>query len=159
MKTYILMLSKYFPVTHPSAGEPTFFSNKVMAAVLGNHNAWQKFHTIRANYPLWAKRIEEVQRGLAIISLRQWSGKPYRSKTLEITRIDYHDNVGIQKLTFDKDRDGMVSLNFFNIDGKYADIRDLARNDGLTLSDWRAWFKDYDLTQPMAVIQFTKYRY
>ena len=153
------MLSKCFPVTHPRAGEPTFFRDKVLGAVLNNWNAWQKRHTIRANYTLWAKRIEEVQRGLAIISLRQWSGKPYRSKTLEITRLDYSDNVGIQKLMFDKDRDGMVSLNFFNIDGRYADIRDLAHNDGLTFDDWKAWFKDYDLTKPMAVIQFTKYRY
>lgn len=159
MKTYILMLSKYFPVTHPRAGEPTFFRNKVMGAVLNDWNAWQKLHTIRANYPLWAKRIEEVQRGLAVISLRQWSGKPYHSKMLEITKIDYHENVGIQKLTFDKDRDGMVSWNFFDIDGKYPSLEDVAHNDGLVLEDWKAWFRNFDFTKPMAVIHFTKFRY
>lgn len=38
-----------------------------------------------------------------------------------------------------------------------ADI--LARNDGLTLEDWREWFRGYDLSKPMAVIHFTKFRY
>jgi len=159
MKTYIIMLSKYYPATHPQAGEPTFFRDKVLAAVLHNNSQWQKLHTIRANYPLWAERIKQVEKGEAMISLRQWSGKPYRSKTLEITRLGCADGVGVQRLEFDKDRDGMVSWNFFTVDGKYPNVEDLAHNDGLSLDDWKAWFKDYDLTQPLAVIQFTKFRY
>ncbi len=35
----------------------------------------------------------------------------------------------------------------------------LARNDGLSLEDWEAWFKDYDLSKPMAIIHFTPFRY
>ena len=159
MKTYILMLSKYFPVTHPKAGEATFFRDKLLAAVLHNNSSWQKLHTIRANYLLWEKRIKEVREGKAILSLRQWTDKPYRSKTVEITRLGASDGVGIQILEFDKDRDGMVSWNFFDIDGKYPLLEDVAHNDGLTLEDWKAWFKDYDFTKPMAVIQFTKFRY
>lgn len=62
-------------------------------------------------------------------------------------------------LKFDKDRDGTVSYKRFNVDGKYPDIETLAENDGLSLEDWKAWFKDYDLTQPMAVIFFTNFRY
>lgn len=159
MKTYIIMLSKYYPATHPQAGEPTFFRDKVLAAVLGNHNAWQKLHTIRANYLLWEKRIKEVREGKAILSLRQWADKPYRSKIQEIVRLTAIDRVGIQMLEFDKDRDGMVSWNFFNVDGKYPDIEDLSHNDGLLLDAWKEWFKGYDLTQPLAVIQFTRFRY
>jgi len=32
-------------------------------------------------------------------------------------------------------------------------------NDGLSFDDWLDWFKDYDLTKPMAIIHFTPMRY
>lgn len=159
MKTYIIMLSKRYPTTHPLAGIPTFFRDKVLATVCNNIEFWNKIHTIRANYPLWEKRIKEVVQGNAMLSLRQWTDKPYRSKTVEITRLGADDGVGIQMLKFDKDRDGMVSLNFCDIDGKYPSVQLLAYNDGLTLQAWKDWFKLYDLNQPLAVIHFTDYRY
>lgn len=159
MKTYILMLSKRFPVNHPKAGEPTFFRDKLLASVFHNQEHWQKLHTIRANYLLWEKRIKEVRDGKAILSLRQWADKPYRSKTQEIVRLTASDGVGIQILEFDKDRDGMVSWNFFDIDGKYPSLEDVAHNDGLSLEDWKAWFKDYNFSHPLAVIHFTPFRY
>ena len=159
MKTYILMLSKRFPVNHPKAGQPTFFRDKILASVFHNQEYWQKLHTIRANYLLWEKRIKEVREGRAILSIRQWADKPYRSKTQEIVRLTASDGVGIQILEFDKDRDGMVSWNFFDIDGKYPSLEDVAFNDGLTLEEWKAWFKDYDFSHPLAVIHFTPFRY
>ena len=159
MKTYILMLSKRFPVNHPKAGQPTFFRDKILASVFHNQEYWQKLHTIRANYLLWEKRIKEVREGKAILSLRQWADKPYRSKTQEIVRLTASDGVGIQILEFDKDRDGMVSWNFFDIDGKYPSLEDVALNDGLTLEEWKAWFKGYDFSHPLAVIHFTPFRY
>lgn len=54
-KTYILMLSEFFPKTHNKAGMPTEFKEKVLNK--------KKIHTIRANFPLWEKRIKEVQEG------------------------------------------------------------------------------------------------
>ena len=35
----------------------------------------------------------------------------------------------------------------------------LAANDGLSVSDWLAWFKCYDKTKPLAIIHFTDFRY
>ena len=35
----------------------------------------------------------------------------------------------------------------------------LANNDGLDFDDFVDWFKQYDLTKPMAVIHFTNFRY
>jgi hypothetical protein len=35
----------------------------------------------------------------------------------------------------------------------------IAANDGLSLDDFRAWFKGYDLRKSMVIIQFTKFRY
>lgn len=159
MKTYIIMLSKLFPTTHPLAGTPTFFREKVLASECHNNEYWNKIHTIRANYPLWEKRIKEVVQGNAMLSLRQWTDKPYRSKTVEITRLGAADGVGIQMLRFDHDRNGMVSLNFLDIDGKYPSVQNLAYNDGLTLEAWRDWFRFSDLNQPLAVIHFTHFRY
>lgn len=36
-----------------------------------------KRHTIRANYEFWAKRFEKIAAGEAVLSIREWVGKPY----------------------------------------------------------------------------------
>ena len=118
-----------------------------------------KLHTIRANYPLWEKRVKKIQAGHAVLSVRQWSGKPYRSKQVEIARLTADDGVGIQKLCFDKDKDGVPSFRYPDINGKYIDRETLANNDGLSKEDWQEWFMGYDLSKSMAVILFTKFRY
>lgn len=150
MKTYVLMLSKAFPAQHPRKGEPTGFREAFRKT---------KLHTIRANYALWKKRFEKIAAGEACLSVRQWTGAPYRSKQREIARLTRLDGIGIQRLSFDHDRDGCVSYKFFDIDGHYADIIKVANNDGLSFDDWREWFKKYDLTKPLAIIHFTSFRY
>ncbi len=150
-KTYVLTLSEVFPKTHVKAGKLTNFKDKFLAA--------EKIHTIRANYPLWKRRIEEIQEGRAVLSIRQWTGKPYRSKQVEIARLTADNGIGIQKLSFDKDKDGVPSFKYLNINGKYIDREILANNDGLAEEYWQEWFRDYDLSKPMAVIHFTKFRY
>ena len=94
-----------------------------------------------------------------MLSIRQWTGKPYRSKQVEIARLTADNGIGIQKLSFHNDKDGVPSLKFFDIDGKYIDREILANNDGLAEEYWQEWFRDYDLSKPMAVIHFTKFRY
>lgn len=151
IKTYILMLSQAFPAKHPRSGYPTGFRDKFLSG--------EKRHTIRANFPLWAKRIREVQQGEAVISIRQWEGRPYFSKQITIGCLNAESGVGIQKLTFDNDRDGCISFNFFDIDGHYPSLTELAANDGLSVDDWKEWFRGYDFSKPMAVIHFGKFRY
>ncbi|WP_233247057.1 hypothetical protein [Prevotella sp. oral taxon 376] len=92
MKTYVITLSRYFPANHSKAGMPTDFKEKFLKG--------EKIHTIRLNYPLWEKRIEEVQGGKAVLSIRQWAGKPGHSKQIEIARLTAKDGAGIQKLCF-----------------------------------------------------------
>ncbi len=180
MKTYVITLSRQFLANHKRAGEETHFKEKFLLGQScpdcatpqdlsginisdcnGCVNACSlpKLHTIRANYPLWEKRIKEIQNGHAVLSIRQWHGKPYRSKQIEIERLTADNGVGIQKLCFDKDKDGVPSLKYFNINGKYIDREMLANNDGLSKEDWQEWFRGYDLSKPMAVIHFTKFRY
>ena len=158
MKTYNIMLSKVFPATHPKAGKPTCFSEKVQATkhpTALSQISSPKVHTIRANYPLWLKRIAEVRAGEAEICLRQWTGNPYRSKTQEIMRLTADDGVGIQCLTFHNGR-----IIYPTIDDRYQpSINEISTNDGLSKDEWIDWFKSYDLSKPMAVIHFTNFRY
>jgi hypothetical protein len=161
MKTYVITLSQVFPSTHARAGEPTFFRDKLHAAITGNEEYWRKVHTIRANYELWKKRFEKIEKGEACLSIRQWEGKPYRSKQVELMRLTRENGIGIQTLQFAKDTyNGRLGLFACLIDGVcLPSLRILAENDGLSLEDWAAWFKDYELSKPMAIIHFTKFRY
>lgn len=155
MKTYVLTLSHSFPANHAMHGKPTYFREKF----LGTPGMLRKLHTIRANYTLWAKRFEKIAAGDACLSVREWMDAPYRSKQREIARLTKEDGIGIQLLRFHPDADGFISWQQFDIDGHYNNIINVANNDGLTYLDWRRWFRNYDLSKPLAIIHFTKFRY
>ena len=120
--------------------EPTIFTPKI--------------HTIRRNYPLWKKRIKEVQDGKAILSLRYWSGKPYNSKQVEFAKLDKESGVGIQNLRWMTTCTGLITDS-----NRLISDTELCINDGLSLEDFREWFRKYDLSKPMAIIHFTNFRY
>lgn len=146
MKTYVITLSRNFLAYHKRAGEETHFKEKFLSG--------EKIHTIRANCPLWEKRIKEVQEERAILSIRQWTGKPYRSKQVEIATLTAENGVGLQRLEFTDCR-----LRFPYVGSEWTSMVSLAKNDGLSLNDWVGWFGGYDLSEPMAIIHFTKFRY
>lgn len=156
MKIYYLTLSKEFPKGHVKAGSPTFFRSKVLSAVFHDNVFRKKIHTIRANYDFWAKRFEKIAAGEACLSIRQWVGKPYGkgSTQREITRFTREDGIGIEKLTFEA---GLFYCP--RIGSHIATTNEIAVNDGLSVEDWLSWFKGYDLSKPMAIIHFTKFRY
>lgn len=174
MKTYVLALSRHFPANHKRAGEETHFKEKFLLGQgcpdcaspqdLSGINisdcnscvracSFPKLHTIRANYSLWEKRINEVQEERAVLSIRQWGGNPYRSKQEEIAKLTAADGVGIQRL------DIFDLMRPVKVDGRLVDLMDLAHNDGLSFSDWYDWFRLADVKKPMAIIHFTKFRY
>ncbi len=144
-KTYVLTLSEFFPKTHSKAGMPTNFKEKFLKK--------EKLHTIRANYPLWEKRIRDVQDGRAILSIRQWTGKPYASKQVEFALLTKDSGVGIQRVEFTNDLAECV------IEGNHHSYVYVAKNDGLRPDDWLDWFSGYDFSKPLAIIHFTKFRY
>lgn len=166
MKTYVITLSQVFPTGHNRAGEPTKFraafqsgqtcskcKKRNTTMCTGECFSGLKIHTIRANYPLWLKRITEVQQGKAVLSVRQWTGKPYRSPQEEIAMLTNEDGLEVQELK-------MIDLfRPTTINRNRVELPDLAANDGLSFNDWYDWFKSYDLKQPMAIIHFTKFRY
>lgn len=168
LKVYVITLSVVFPVTHPRAGESTLFRQRfkrarICAKCRSTKNTalcmcvrecislYSKKHTMRANYVLWEARFKEIEAGRACLSIRQWTGKPYASKQVEIARLTKEDGIGLQFCRIYK--------NTAIIDGHPIDKEVVAWNDGLSLEDWEAWFKNYDKTKSLAVIHFTDYRY
>jgi hypothetical protein len=159
MKTYVLTVSRTFPKTHKRAGEQTFFPEMILSA-LGRHELLtdkcfskppEKLHTIRANYELWEKRAKEINEGMAVLSIRYWSDKPYRSKQVEICQLT---KIGVQELE-------LTYYGKWRIDNIFSDytMEDFSKNDGLSLDDFLEWFKNYDFSKSMAIIQFTDFRY
>jgi hypothetical protein len=157
MKTYVLTVSRTFPKTHKRSGEPTGFTEKIVCAVFCPGDCSDcdfkspKLHTIRSNYDLWAKRINEINEGKAILSIRYWSGKPYNSKQVELYKLEKDSGIGIQPITF--------MWQYAHIDYMIIPIEQVATNDGLKFEDFVEWFKKYDLSKPMAIIHFTDFRY
>ena len=145
------MLSKTFPKGHLHAGEQTFFEEKLGIS---------KLHTIRANYSLWEHRVAEIQAGKGVLSIRQWVGEPYKSKQVEIVQLTANEGVGIQKLIF-IDNNIMLPVIEYGSGNEFKsmDRYMLAKNDGLSFKDWKVWFRNYDLSNPLAIIHFTNFRY
>lgn len=148
MKTFVLTVSKQFPKTHAKAGQPTGFVENISKLFSPDNT---KIHTIRANFDLWSKRIEKVNKGEAVLSIRYWSGKPYDSKQVEICVLE---KAGIEKILFDD------YLYGWKINGRrFNDLDELSKNDGLSNEDFEQWFKGYDFSKEMAIIHFTNFRY
>jgi len=177
MKTYVLLVSRTFPKGHKRKGEKTFFVEKIFNELTGGYCymickskndcklcSFEKYsneiklHTCRRNYELWAKRIKEVQEGKAILSLRYWSGEPYRTKQIEFAQLDKDSGVGVQKLLF-RINDLLYPIAGDGIWFSVLNLENLSKNDGLSIDDFKDWFKNYDLSKEMCIIQFTKFRY
>ena len=153
-KKIIITLSRVFPVTHSRRGEPTNFAERLY---LGD-----KKHTIRKNYDLWKLNAEKMERGKYYLSIRQWSGRPYNSPQVEIAQR--HNPIGVQpvELYYHADNDTITA----KIDGREwldADCYTLAKNDGLSVQDFKEWFfgKDpkVDKVFKGVIIHFTDFRY
>lgn len=156
MKTYVITLSRHFLANHKRAGQETHFKEKfLLGQGLTDYDtpSIAKIHTIRANYSLWEKRIKEVQEGRAVLSIRQWTGKPYRSKQVEIATLTAGSGVSIQLMELTNDLSECIVGDHRH---SYVSV---AKNDGLHPADWLDWFSCYDLSKPMAIIHFTKFRY
>lgn len=155
MKTFIITVARKYPSKHIRRGEDTNFVKKI----LNNYTVkvdelGAKIHTCRSNYEYWERIVNEVNAGKAILSVRYWSGKPRKSKQVEIVSFDHNSGIGIQKLVFEK-----AFLANPTINGERIHLTELAQNDGLEFNDFLSWFEDSDLTEPLAIIHFTTFRY
>ena len=167
IKRYRLGVSRIFPKGHPRAIEPTYFVEQIKNSLIefsdeascydnGDVIVNKKLHTIRSNYPLWEKRMKEVQEGRAVIELFYWSGKPYNSPQIVFATLDKDSGCGVQELSY---HGLMPCVRIGEHEQNALITSDLAKNDGLSFDDFKAWFKGYDLSEPLAIIHFTKFRY
>ena len=178
MKTYVITLAKTFPAGHPLAGNLTYFRESFLRELECEEHiiqycpSWhpRKLHTIRPNVGLWTKRIKEIEAGEACLSVREWSGRPYHSKMVEIARLTAEDGVGMEILMndidFEKypwDKRIFYCVRNLGSDTAIVMIQMLAGGDGLTDENWLHWFektlntKEQDLD--LAIIHFTPARY
>jgi hypothetical protein len=134
----------------------------------------------------WTEKIKDVQEGKAVLVVYQWNGKPYSADGCtnrfvfgtDKTEVfidglmrtgKYEDaipvidsGIGTQKLTFCYgaiNRTEVTTYGYMRDVQKSINILDLAKNDGLSVEDFRAWFRNYDLSKPLVIIHFTKFRY
>lgn len=142
----VITFSRYFQTNHPRKGEPTYFVEQIwnglnklklpvpknkdvpsdfLWSILPLSNYGDKFHTIRQGYR-W--KVGDK------FSPRVWSGKPYQSKQIIIA-----PDIEIKKI-WDFSRD-LISDNYY-LNGHEIDADKLeliAKNDGLSIEDFKAW--------------------
>jgi len=153
IKTYVITLSKRFPSYHPRKGQNTDFGPKVYHL--------DKRHTIRGNYAFWKPRIDAINRGEAILSVREWIDKPYYSKQTELA-VFGKGEVGIQPLDLFVDRLGKTKgigawIKEDEFERRNIDACELVKNDGLSMQDFFDWFRK-PIDNP-CIIHFTDLRY
>lgn len=177
----VVTLSKTFFSRTPCKGQETGFKDKVTTG--------RKVHTCRSNYEYWRAKIEKITATGGVLSVRQWSEKPYRSPQEVITEIPA-GIVGVQKLELRREKHvvnhyaeeqvkAIATTTYYDymaeVDGHPVPLEILAENDGLTVDEFKAWFspvfddaekKYHELaaaasgfTIDFAIIHFTKRRY
>lgn len=150
-KQIVLVLSKRFPSKHISKGKPTMFKEKLYEGT--------KIHTIRSNYELWKHNIGKINNNEdCIMSVRQWSDKPYRSKQQEIKSLS---KVGYERITMQYNPiSGSVKAV---VNGKqFSDVKKIAENDGLKWEEFVDWFFGQGMNKTLfqgIIIHFTDFRY
>lgn len=146
-KKVVMTLCRIFPVTHPRAKECTGFEDKVKAG--------SKIHTIRYNANnVWKARYNDIKSSKKYLSVREWTGRPYNSEQRELFRFD---KIGLQNITMTYDSNDSVPQVW--IVDKKVPVEEVAKNDGLSVDDFVAWFFAKDNVFEGVIIHFTDFRY
>lgn len=149
----VLILSKKFMAGHPRAGEPTNFREKYLYACSHPHpwrdtDQWPKIHTLRFNAKGYYKTGD-------VVSVRQWRGKPFRSKQEEIGQ----SAIRVEPIILEA-HDGYITELKTAVARMSFRPEVLAYNDGLTNFDFLTWFFPKGNGKLLVdIIHFTKYRY
>nr|DAQ59753.1 MAG TPA: hypothetical protein [Caudoviricetes sp.] len=146
IKVAPLMLSKVFTSGHSKAGQPTRFKEQLMDGT--------KKHTIRGNYQYWAKKAEQINAGKMVLSIRQWTGRPYNSEQEEIMQLH---TLRVQAISINiTDATPMVGV-YGDTDKLLSaeEIEKMARNDGLCVEDWLEWMCPKGKPFAGAILHFT----
>lgn len=150
-----IVVAKAYPTVHKRHGEPTRFASKLVNG--------EKLHTIRGNYDLWKVNADKMQTGNYVLSVRQWSGVPRRSKQREVYNTD--ECIGVERITmkYGVDTDALT-VTVENRLLSQDEVEQLAKNDGTTVDDFKDWFfakqrHKQDATFTGVIVHFTPLRY
>lgn len=156
----VVMLTKTFFNDHPLAGSPTNFASLVKSG--------KKIHTCRDNYEYWEKKITALKNVGGSLSIRQWSGKPYKSPQEVVVEIPSTE-VGFSELTMEHTFyrcEGKVSHYFRAfVENKPISLEELAKNDGFSSVDDFTEFllplfcKYHKRVLRLAIVHFNKFTY
>ena len=124
-----------------------------------NSNVWAKLHTIMPDYELWKNRIEEVSKGEAVIELFCWDGEPDMSNKVILAILDKDSGCGVQEINLVNLNTLCIVYNINNAELGALHLSQIAKNEGLSLDDFKSLFKGYGINDPLAIIHFTKFRY
>lgn len=134
----VIILSRSFLAAHPRAGEPTDFGDQYLRGV--------KIHTLRCG---------DYYKDGEALSVRQWSGLPYRSKQIKLGE----DIIcAVQPVLLSL----YTRMAHFCNESFFADVgfEELSKNDGLSLQDFEDWFFPGNrLRWDGQLIHFTDFRY
>ena len=161
-KTFVLMVAKKFPATHIRAGEPTYFKEQILAGL--------KIHTIRENRTLWQDRVKQINEGRAVLSIREWSDKPYRSKQIELLQLT---KVGVQNVSIFPETKQIYVLRGQGTDADIvkrwttssehrSEITQFCNNDGFdTVFAIRHFWSWFNSSKPVygCILHFTNFKY
>lgn len=168
-KLVVLMLSQAFLMGHSKVGKPNYFVEQLSNA-LHEHSEYEvqlsdsesvvvrgkKLHTIRENYEYWKEKAGKINAGEMELSIRVWSGKPYRSPQVEIARLSH---VGVQLVEMGYSTDDAQPIVYVDNVLKPNVAAEMAKNDGLQLEDWIEWFFKKTNTFRGVILHFTDFKY
>lgn len=140
----VLTFSRVFPTTHPKAGQPTYFVEKIYNNRFSKNNLMGYPKGLEIDDTIMGVKKHTIRNGNRWkvgdkFSPRVWSGKPYCSKQIIIA-----GDITIQALydiTF-VPADELLIVGDYNYypNGYEGMIKLLATNDGLSVEDFKAWF-------------------
>lgn len=168
-KLVVLMLSQAFLMGHSKVGQPNYFVQQLSNALHGysEHDVQlpdgesivvggKKLHTIRENYEYWKEKAGKINVGEMELSIRVWSGKPYKSPQAEVARLSHVD---IQLVEMGYSTEDPQPIVYIDNILKPNIAEEMAKNDGLKLEDWVEWFFKRTNTFRGVILHFTDFKY
>lgn len=163
------MLSQAFLMGHSKVGKPNYFVEQLSNA-LHEHSEYgvqlldnesvvvrgKKLHTIRENYEYWKEKADKINAGEMELSIRVWSGKPYRSTQVEVARLSH---VGVQLVEMSYSTEDAQPIVYVDNVLKPNVAAEMAKNDGLQLENWIEWFFKKTNTFRGVILHFTDFKY
>lgn len=132
-------LSRNFLKGHPRAGEPTYFVEKFYNSLFHKNNLMDYPFGLIVDESIRETKGHTIRMGRHFkpedeLTLAVWSDKPYRSKQIKLWAGP------IRAIDIDIIIESHYDELFLSLRPGHIKLEELAKNDGLSLKDFRQWF-------------------